>query len=338
MNTSLDIKRFSLPLARPIRMAWGTLRMREGAMVYLHRQGQRVACAECSPLPGYSDESLEMSVEALQALDGAALEELLEVGMNPEHLPENLPASASFALQTLALTNRLESGNAPALWSAIVPRRKVALQAVVTTPQDARVAVNRGYRTLKVKVGADEPSRDIDRVRSIRNALPADIALRLDANRAWDFDTALHVLSALYSCELDFIEEPLRGAMPSQLRALQERSAVRVAVDESIRKYCDIEAHLEAEGVRIFVLKPAMLGGPITTLALARLIESEGGQVVISNLFEGPIGVAVNAAVAARCRPGTHGLGTADLFANPELFPPVDWGRLVTPDLLEVCT
>lgn len=338
MNTSLDIKRFSLPLARPIRMAWGTLRLREGVMVYLYRQGQRVACAECAPLPGYSDESLEMSVEALKALESAALDELLEVGMDPEHLPENLPASASFALQTLALTDHLASGNAPALWSARPPRPKVALQTLVSTPRDALAALERGYRTLKIKVGADDPASDIDRVRSIRNALPGDIALRLDANRAWDYDTALRVMGALHSCELDFIEEPLRGAMPSQLRTLQERSGVRVAVDESIRKFCDIEAHLEAEGVRVFVLKPSMLGGPITALALARLIESEGGQVVISNLFEGPIGVAVNAAVAARCRPGTHGLGTAELFANPALFPPVDRGRLVTPDLLEVCT
>ena len=50
--------------------------------------------------------------------------------------------------------------------------------------RDARNAVDRGYDTLKIKVGAD-PSLDLARLMAVRKEVGDNIRIRIDANQAW---------------------------------------------------------------------------------------------------------------------------------------------------------
>ena len=57
------------------------------------------------------------------------------------------------------------------------------------------------------------------------------MALRLDANGAWDVDEAVRMIEALAPAGLELVEEPVHGIYA--MREVRERAAVRVAIDET---------------------------------------------------------------------------------------------------------
>ncbi len=65
--------------------------------------------------------------------------------------------------------------------------------------------------TIKVKVGADDPARDIARLALIRETVGPEVELTADANIAWDAKTTLERLEAFDAggIKLAYIEDPI---------------------------------------------------------------------------------------------------------------------------------
>jgi len=82
-----------------------------------------------------------------------------------------------------------------------------------------------GVTTLKVKVGSGALADDADRVAAVRAALGPSGRIRLDANGAWDVETAVAAIDRLAGFELELVEQPVadladlaRNASPSRWR------------------------------------------------------------------------------------------------------------------------
>src|SRR6202165_2750249 len=75
--------------------------------------------------------------------------------------------------------------------------------------EEARVKVARGHRIFKIKTAARPVAEDVERVRRLREALGAEISLRVDANQGWDRPTALRAIRALEPYNVDFVEQPV---------------------------------------------------------------------------------------------------------------------------------
>lgn len=69
--------------------------------------------------------------------------------------------------------------------------------------------VNEGFRAVKMKVGGASPEEDIKRVEAVREAIGKEIELMVDANNAWDTNTALRMSKALEDYNPYFLEEPV---------------------------------------------------------------------------------------------------------------------------------
>ena len=95
----------------------------------------------------------------------------------------------------------------------------------------AAAAPRAGYSCVKVKVGVGD---DAGRVAAVRAAVGAEMELRLDANGAWEVDEAVATIEALAPAGLELVEEPVHGVAP--MRAVRDRVAVRVAMDETARR------------------------------------------------------------------------------------------------------
>ena len=64
----------------------------------------------------------------------------------------------------------------------------------------------RGFPAVKVKVGSPG---DVELVAEVRDAIGPQVALRVDANGAWDVDTAIDTIKRLARYDLEFVEQPV---------------------------------------------------------------------------------------------------------------------------------
>ena len=205
----------------------------------------------------------------------------------------------------------------------------------------AREAVlERGCRTVKVKVGSDDLADDEARVATVRDVLDTVLgrgtgAIRIDANGAWDVARGAVALRRLGAYGLQYVEQPC----PSIEQTIELRRLVDVpfAADEAIRTAADPLAVPVREFADVAVLKPAPLGGVAATLHLA---EALAMPVVISGSLDSSVGLGTALAAAAALPDLTLacGLGTGALLADDLASPlvPVDGALPVvrsSPDL-----
>jgi o-succinylbenzoate synthase len=172
-----------------------------------------------------------------------------------------------------------------------------------------------GCRTAKVKVAEPGQSAgdDLARVEAVRDALGPGGAIRVDANAAWDVDTAVARIAELDRVGLEYVEQPC--ATLEELVALRRRIDVRVAADEVVRRAGDpLRVDLRA-ACDVVVLKAQPLGG---VRAALRVAEAHGLPCVVSSALESSVGIAAGVALAAALPelPFACGLATVALFTE----------------------
>ncbi|MFI5608380.1 o-succinylbenzoate synthase [Amycolatopsis sp. NPDC051903] len=221
-------------------------------------------------------------------------------------------------------------------WPAPVRARVEINTTVPVVPADRAHALVRasGCRTAKVKVADKRSSlaEDCARLEAVRDALGPAGAIRVDANTAWDVDTAVTALAALDKAAggLEYAEQPCRTI--DELAAVRRRVSVRIAADESIRRAEDPLKVAVAGAADIAVLKVAPLGGVRRALEVA---EACGLPCVVSSAVETSVGLAAGLALAGALPTLDFacGLGTMSLLAGDvctSSLSPVD-GHLPVP-------
>ncbi|MGY1830861.1 o-succinylbenzoate synthase [Geodermatophilus sp. SYSU D01180] len=188
----------------------------------------------------------------------------------------------------------------------------VTVPAVGPERAHAIVAAS-GCRTAKVKVAEPGQTRsdDLARVEAVRDALGPSGAVRVDANAAWDVDTAVARIRELDRVGLEYVEQPC--ATLAELAALRRRVDVRVAVDEGVRRAGDPLGVDLREAGDVVVLKVQPLGG---VRAALRVAEAHGLPCVVSSALESSVGIAAGVALAAALPelPFACGLATVALL------------------------
>jgi O-succinylbenzoate synthase len=170
-----------------------------------------------------------------------------------------------------------------------------------------------GCRTAKVKVAepGQSPSDDLARVEAVRDALGPQGAIRVDANAAWDVDTAAARITELDRVGLEYVEQPCPTL--EDLIALRRRIDVRIAADEVVRRAADPLRVDLREACDVVVLKVQPLGG---VRAALRVAEAHGLPCVVSSALESSVGIAAGVALAAALPELSFacGLATVALF------------------------
>lgn len=314
----LQIIDFTYELESPIVGARQTIAAREGFLLRMEVDGLRVD-GECCPLPGFSRESLEECRRlATRWLDRRHLDDgvLQDFSADAAAFPALRSAVETLRIQLAAAQGRTILG-----WPERV-REEVQAHALVADERAAVAALTEGFQTLKIKVGAQPLRDEVRRVRAIRRAVGDAARIRLDANRAWSEEDARTALDGFQPERIEFIEEPLASGGPAALAALRTYSTIPIAADEQARDEASVRALLQHESADVIVLKPALCGGPLTTLKLAEACVAKGVRVVVTTAFDGPVGTAMTLELCARL-PGiaiAHGVATGRLFAERALF------------------
>ncbi|MGH2839621.1 MAG: enolase C-terminal domain-like protein, partial [Solirubrobacteraceae bacterium] len=184
-------------------------------------------------------------------------------------------------------------------------------------------AADAGFRCVKVKVGIGD---DAGRVAAVRAAVGHEVALRVDANGAWEPDEAVRAIEVLASVGLELVEEPVHGL--ARLRDERERVAVRIAMDETAAA----PGALTSGAADAVCLKLGRCGGISGLLACASLVRASGSEPYVTSTFDGPLGIAaaLHAAAALHIEPAC-GLATLSLFEDVEHPLAVRAGAIAVP-------
>lgn len=301
----------SLDLREPITTAHGTLTVREVAVVTVD-DGRHSGRGEAATLPGFGLEPHAAVVTALQRwCDDATAPD-----------PTATPAAAGAVATATAARAAAAAGVSLATHLRGSPAAaEVATQAVVgdgapgDTARACAQAVAAGFTTLKVKVGAGPPARDVERIRAAREAVGEGVIIRVDANGGWDRAGADLALAGLRELGVDLVEEPTPDL--ADFAELQRAHGVTVAIDEHAADRDAIDAAV-VSGLGAVVLKPAVVGGAPAAHRLAVQLLAADLRVIVSSFMDGPVGLAAAVQVAAALeRDETHGVGTATIFREP---------------------
>jgi len=163
----------------------------------------------------------------------------------------------------------------------------------------------RSFEAVKVKVRNE---RDIDVVARVRDAVGRATAVRVDANGAWDIDTAVTMIERLAVYDLELVEQPV--ATIDDLARVRQRVAVPVAADECVRSIEDARRLRALDAADAIVLKQQPLGGVRAALAVA---EAAGVPAIVSSMMETSVGLAAGLALAAALPDLPYACGLATL-------------------------
>lgn len=305
-----DCYAYALPLRSPLSLGAHILTERTGGLLRLEAENGRVGWGEAAPLPGFSAETHSDALSALadvaEALPGTAVPAEQEGGPGVDEASHG-PASVRFAVEAARAELRVRGGR-PALGER--RRDVVSLNALITDDRDDLRAAGRrlrtdGFRAVKLKVGRRSVERDVDRVRTLADVLGPEVALRLDANRAWSLAEGIAFAEGIADVPLAYVEEPL--AEPERLGRLVERTGLPVALDETTREQSPGE-EAPSTPVAAVVLKPTLLGGLAPTLRWVRWARSVGASPVVSSSYESGVGTRLLVCLAAVCSNTPAGL------------------------------
>ena len=115
------------------------------------------------------------------------------------------------------------------------------------------------FATVKLKVGSSFED-NLNVVKLARQILSPEVKLRIDANCAWDLDSAQRHLAALRAYGVVSIEEPLAKGDLKNLAKLRTLIPEKIVVDESLTTLSDARALIEAGSCDAFNVRLSKLG------------------------------------------------------------------------------
>lgn len=215
------------------------------------------------------------------------------------------------------------------LWRLLAPGgdagNRVRVYASGLGPKEvARNALRKhgeGYRAFKFKVGFGS-DKDIGNFAEIRAAVGDDATIMVDANQAWDPDTAAARVAELVPYRPLWIEEPLAADEPAAAwRQLARHAGVPLAGGENLRGLPAFEEAL-AGGWLSFIQPDVAKWGGISECREVALLAQRHGAVFCPHWLGGGVGLA--ASLQLRAAMGAEGYAEVDANPNPlreEVFP-----------------
>ncbi|RLG00548.1 MAG: dipeptide epimerase [Thaumarchaeota archaeon] len=173
----------------------------------------------------------------------------------------------------------------------------ISLQPVNDTIKEALEIVDKGFKILKVKLGED-PRRDLERIKTLRENLGYNVRIRVDANQGWSPKQAIWISKRLEKLEIELIEQPVPYWCVDELKMLRESIEIPIAADESAKNLRDVLRLVKIGAVDVVNIKLMKCGGPLTALKISDLCEEAAVKCMIGCGLETRLSITAAASIA----------------------------------------
>ncbi len=299
--TSFEIYKYPIPM-EPFTIATGTMDFAQNTFVRAHTDSGLTGVGECSAFPMIVGETQATCFE--MAKDFAALwknKNALDIQARLAELhlytAGNYTVKSAFDMVLYDLASK--HANQPLYQFLGGEKRKVETDITIgiNTPEAmAKSAVKfkgQGYKIIKVKLGR-QPDEDVERIRQIRNAIGAELVLRLDANQGWTFDESVFALQALNQYNIEFCEQPMRTYNDGLLPQLCKLSPIAIMADESVYTHYDAERIIRNKAAKYINIKFAKSGGINEAIQINQVAEKNGVNCMQGGMLESRLALTAN--------------------------------------------
>src|SRR6476659_705941 len=312
---SVEAVPYSLPFREPNVTAAGTLTRREMVLLRLRDEDGLIGLGEAVPLSMRGGASLGQVVEEMEGL--GEWDTLDETTLHGSAATLSAPARCAGLTALLDLRGKRASAGESAA-GGVSPSVRCNATLAAGDPGAVVSAAERwardGFSTFKLKLGTGDAAAQ---VRAVREALGPRARIRVDANAAWDLDTARRILGEIEPYEIELVEQPV--ATVEEAAALAGSTEIPLAADESVESRADAQRVAASGAFALTGIKLSKVGGPEEALEIAEVLPA-----YMSSALDGPVGIAAALQVAQSLgdlgrvagESLAHGLATQRLFAS----------------------
>lgn len=313
--SKVEVIPYAMPFREPYVTARGRLERREMVLLRLRSDDGLLGLGEAVPLSMRGGVGLAQVVEELERL--ADRDELDEGVLRSDAVGLSPPARCAALTALLDLRGRRAAAEGvfhPVAAEPVECNATVVAGEAAAVVADAVRWAEDGFRSFKLKLGVGD---DVGQVRAVREALGPAAKIRIDANAAWDTETATRTLTELEELGIEFAEQPV--ATPDAMAQVAGSTSIPLAGDESIEICADAEEAIRLGTCDLAGLKISKVGGPEAAIEIAEVMPS-----FVSSALDGPVGIAAAAQVAQTLDATApkeaprfaHGLATQRLFTS----------------------
>jgi L-alanine-DL-glutamate epimerase-like enolase superfamily enzyme len=320
--TDVEIFLFDIPLTSPFRIAIGEMTAANDLLVRVRTDQGVTGLGEACPFPPITGETQATNAAAAKAIrdmivgkDPLAIDDLLRLIGPLVH--SNPSAVAAFDMAFFDILGQV--AGLPLF--RLLGGTKSVFETDITTSIDtlekmtaeAKGYADKGYKTLKVKVGLD-PDEDFARIAAIRSAVGPQVALRIDANQGWTVPNAIYGLRKMAPLKIQFCEQPVLASDVAGLKQVRAESPIAIMADEALFGPADAVKLVRAEACDTFNIKLMKAGGILNAVRIAHVADAANMRCMVGCMLETNLGLTAAAHVVA----SQANIVYADLDGNSE--------------------
>ncbi len=181
--------------------------------------------------------------------------------------------------------------------------------------EQTQANLERGFRAIKMKVGRDRLSEDVDRVAAMRELLGPDMPLMVDANMRWSVAEAIQAARAFQDFDVFWLEEP---TIPDDIEGhvqIAREGGLPIAAGENLHTIYELQKAIASGGVAFPEPDLSNCGGVTGWMKAARLAEAHNLPVTTHGVHD--LHVHLLAAAPNASYLEAHGFGLERYLRHP---------------------
>ena len=288
----------AVPLVGEFKDAYSTKSVQRSAIVRIAANNGAIGLGNFDPAPGYSAESLEASLDILNAAFAPLL-----LGLDPTNVHVVLSkigtavagfydAKAAVEMACIDLAARSANFSVHAYLGGAVKEKLLFNAWIGMLPPDEAAAEalavqKQGFRSAKIKVGYDVEA-DRDRVMAVREAVGPSFNIRIDANASYDVNSSIKLARLMAPFGLQLMEQPIAGDdLAGMAKIAREAKALGLPLmaDELVLDHASLLRIIQAGAADMVKLKVTKQGGFLSVQRMIATAGAAGMRCVIGHGF-----------------------------------------------------
>jgi o-succinylbenzoate synthase len=307
--TEIRFGMIRVPLKTPFKTALRTVDTVEDIVVSVHTDTGHIGYGEAAATAVITGDTHGSIIEAIRRyiaprLVGQEIADLNRITqLIQTALEKNTSAKAAVEIAIYDLWGQLYGaplyqmlgGGDPVITTDIT----ISVDYIDKMVSDSLSAVDRGFESLKIKVGKDI-GVDIERVKAIYAAVEGRALLRLDANQGWTAKQAVFAIRQLEDAgvRLELVEQPVKAKDLDGMKYVTERVNTPIMADESVFGPTEVIELIRMRAADIINIKLMKTGGISNAIRIADIAALYGIECMIGCMIETSISVAAAVHVA----------------------------------------